>query len=167
MRVLSILFVVLMGLSHVQAVPDPTALSFVPKDTVLKEPQSLKASLFRGKTEAQGNLSVDESAFEHLIVYGDLSLKDSEIFGQSHIKGNLLSVNSHFRDRVYLVGNRADFKESVVSKITCEQAAKITLEDSTFVGGNIEFTKDAGEVVIVGDSQVLGKIINAKVIHKN
>ncbi|MFN7710394.1 MAG: hypothetical protein ACK5O7_05505 [Holosporales bacterium] len=163
---LKVFFVALLCLHTAVALPDPATLSHVPKDTVLKEASSLKASLFRGQTLCESDLNAQTSAFEHLVVKGNLTLVDSEIFGQSQIGGDVRASNSHFRDAMILNGQKAHFDESVIATIICDQPAKITLAGSTFVGGNIEFKGPAGHVIIVGDSQVLGKVINGTVSQR-
>jgi cytoskeletal protein CcmA (bactofilin family) len=113
----------------------------------------------KGKTTTISSIKINgtgnfvQSSIGELSIYGVLT-SHTDNFNNINASGTLKFTNSNVKGSITMLGN-----------MPLNDMNKVYLYDNTIINGDIKFENYAGNVYKVKNAQILGKVINGKIIN--
>ena len=114
----------------------------------------------------KGPLTMTYASANDIDVKGPLNINSSTVKGVTSVDGPVEAARSTFEKDVFSASNSVTLSSSqvignVTEKSSNEQAI-LKMTDKSTISGNVEFSGQAGQVILDSQSKVVGTVINGR-----
>lgn len=111
-----------------------------------------------------GPLTMTYSNANDVHIKGPLYINSSTVKGLTSVEGPVEAIRSTFEKDVFSASNQVDLSSSqVMGKVTEKSSndkAILKMTDKSTIFGNVEFSAQAGKVIVDSQSKVIGTVVN-------
>lgn len=111
-----------------------------------------------------GSLTMTYGNANDINIKGPLHINSSTIKGLASVEGPVEATRSTFEKDVFSASNFVMLSSSqIVGKVTeksSNEKAILKMTDKSIISGNVEFSGQAGQVILDSQSKVMGSVVN-------
>jgi hypothetical protein len=132
-------------------------------DVIVKGPLTMNQATVNNVT-VQGTLTMINASANDVTVQGPLNSTSSTVKGQVSAEGPVEATYSTFEQSIFSASNSVTLSSSqVIGNVTEKSSngqAVLKMIGKSVVSGNVEFSGQAGQVILDNQSKVVGSVVN-------